>query len=189
MDINTFITKIDADKGLAPLDKFQVIVTPPPDVKGLEGMANNLKGLEFLCDAAPMPGKTIATSELRHYGPTRKIAREVTYPEMQLSFIMTNAMTARNVFLDWMNFIISPITANIEYQDSYKGDIEILMLSQQSEAANKGNAILAVKYEQAYPTNVDPINLGWDQMNQLGKFSVNFAYKKWSDTKKPYKKP
>ena len=183
MDINTFITKIDADKGLAPLDKFQVTVIPPPDVKNLEGMANNLKGLEFLCDAAPMPGKTIATSELRHYGPTRKIAREVTYPEMQLSFIMTNAMTARNVFLDWMNFIIDPKTANIEYQDSYKGTIKILMMDQQAAVASVSAAIQAVEYREAFPTNVDPINLGWDQMNQLGKFSVNFAYKKWVSIK------
>ena len=183
MDINNFITKIDADKGLAPLDKFQVTVIPPPDVKNLEGMANNLKGLEFLCDAAPMPGKTIATSELRHYGPTRKIAREVTYPEMQLSFIMTNAMTARNVFLDWMNFIIDPETANIEYQDSYKGTIQILMMDQQAKSASVSTAIQAVEYREAFPTNVDPINLGWDQINQLGKFNVNFAYKKWVSIK------
>lgn len=183
MDINKFITKIDVEKGLAPLDKFQVIVTPPPDVKSLEGMANNLAGLEFLCDGAPMPGKTIATSELRHYGPTRKIAREVTYPEMQLSFIMTNAMTARNVFLDWMNFIIDPKTANIEYQDKYKGTIQILMLSQMATAASVQSSIQAVEYQEAYPTNVDPINLGWDQMNQLGKFNVNFAYKKWVSIK------
>ena len=43
--------------------------------------------LSYLCDTAPIPGRTIATSELRHYGPTRKIARESTYPEFHLSFI------------------------------------------------------------------------------------------------------
>ena len=28
---------------------------------------------------------------------------------------------------------------------------------------------------------MDPIALGWDQINQVGKFSVNFAYKRWID--------
>ena len=163
MNLNNFISKIDTDKGLAPLDKFQVIVTPPPNVKGLDGMDTALKGLEFLCDTAPMPGKTIATSELRHYGPTRKVAREVTYPEMQLSFIMTNAMTARNVFLQWMDYIIDPKTANIQYQAHYKGTIKILMFSQTSATASVAAAIQAVEYQEAFPTNVDPINLGWDR--------------------------
>ena len=184
MDINKFIAKIDVDQGLAPLDRFQVLIEPNADVKQKKpNMTNNLKDLQFLCDAAPIPGKTIATSELRHYGPTRKIAREVTYPEMQLSFIMTNAMTARNVFLDWMDCIIDPETANIFYQDDYKGTVKIMMFKQTSKEPSVGSAIQAVEYREAFPTNVDPINLGWDQMNQLGKFSVNFAYKKWTPLK------
>ena len=45
----------------------------------------------------------------------------------------------------------------------------------------RDQTIAGAKYLEAFPTNVDPISLGWDQINQVGKFSVNFAYKRWID--------
>jgi hypothetical protein len=92
-------------------------------------------------------------------------------------------MTARKKMIGWMDYIIDPETANIRYQDEYKGTVEILMFGPDSEDTSKENAIAGAKYLEAFPTNVDPISLGWDQLNQVGKFSVNFAYKKWVDFK------
>ena len=54
------------------------------------------------------------------------------------------------------------------------------MFDQYSESATQ-DAIAVAQYLEAFPTNVDPISLGWDQMNQVGKFSVNFQYKRWID--------
>tara|TARA_B100000745_G_scaffold210712_1_gene139552 strand:+ start:5333 stop:5911 length:579 start_codon:yes stop_codon:yes gene_type:complete len=178
MDTNTFLSKLDAEKGLAPINRFVARIMMPGGI-GSGAPAE----LSYLCDTAPIPGRTIATSELRHYGPTRKLAREATYPEFQLGFILTNAMSARKTFLNWMDFIIDPESANIRYQDEYKGTVEVLMFDQYSEVVSRDNAIAGAKYLEAFPTNVDPITLGWDQLNQVGKFSVNFAYKRWIDYK------
>jgi hypothetical protein len=175
MNTDKFLSKLDQELGLAPLNRFVAHIHMPG------GDAGSLEMLSYLCDTAPLPGKTIATSELRHYGPTRKIAREATYPEFQLGFILTNAMTARKKFLKWMDIIIDPKTANIGYQDDYKGTVEILMYGPDTEEG--GEAIAGAKYLEAFPTNIDPITLGWDQMNQVGKFSVNFQYKRWIDHK------
>ena len=188
MDTDIFLSKIDGEKGLAPLNRFVARFKMPSLVA-----VGETEILSYLCDSAPMPGKTIATSELRHYGPTRKLAREATFPELQLGFILTNAMSARKTFLNWMDYIIDPETANIRYQDEYKGQVDILMFDQYSESATQ-DAIAVAQYLEAFPTNVDPISLGWDQLNQVGKFSVNFQYKKWvdltseSDTANPHTK-
>ncbi len=175
MNTDTFLSKLDGERGLAPLNRFIANITLPSK------MASGVEILSYLCDSAPLPGRIIATSELRHYGPTRKLAREATFPEFQLGFIVTNAMTARNMFLAWMDFIIDPESANIEWQDNYKGQVEILMFGPSDDGT--GEAIAGSKYLEAFPTNVDPISLGWDQINQVGKFSVNFAYKRWIDHK------
>lgn len=177
MDTNTFLAKLDAEKGLAPINRFVAKISMPA------GLGSGAEQLSYLCDSAPMPGRTIATSELRHYGPTRKLARESTYPEFQLGFILTNAMSARKSFIKWMDFIIDPESANIRYQDEYKGEIEVLMFDQSAVDFSREAAIAGSKYLEAFPTNVDPISLGWDQINQVGKFSVNFAYKRWIDYK------
>ena len=176
MDTNAFLTQLDHEKGLAPINRFVAKITFPKKISG-----NDAEKLSYLCDSAPLPGRTIATSELRHYGPTRKLAREATYAEFQLGFIVTNRMAARRRFSEWMDLIIDPETANIEWQDNYKGQVEILMFDQQADAPSKENAIAGAKYLECYPTNMDPIALGWDQINQVGKFSVNFAYKRWID--------
>jgi hypothetical protein len=175
MNTDIFLSKIDGEKGLAPLNRFVARFKMPSMVA-----VGETEILSYLCDSAPMPGRTIATSELRHYGPTRKLAREATYPELQLGFILTNAMSARKTFLNWMDYIIDPESANIQYQDEYKGQVDILMFDQYSESATQ-DAIAVAQYLEAFPTNVDPISLGWDQMNQVGKFSVNFQYKRWID--------
>ena len=175
MDTNAFLTQLDHEKGLAPINRFVAKITFPKKISG-----NDAEKLSYLCDSAPLPGKTIATSELRHYGPTRKLAREATYAEFQLGFIVTNRMAARRRFSEWMDLIIDPETANIEWQDNYKGQVDILMFDQYAKSSTE-DAIAVAQYLEAFPTNVDPISLGWDQMNQVGKFSVNFQYKKWID--------
>ena len=177
MNTDTFLSQLDQEHGLAPLNRFVAKITLP------EGLGKAPEILTYLCDTAPMPGKTIATSELRHYGPTRKLAREATYAEFQLGFILTNAQTARKTFLDWMDYIIDPASANIRYQDEYKGQVTVLMFSQYNDTMSSDQAIMGAKYLEAFPTNVDPITLGWDQSNQVGKFSVNFQYKIWIDHK------
>ena len=86
-----------------------------------------------------------------------------------------------HTFDDWMDYIIDPASANIRYQDEYKGQVTVLMFSQYNDTMSSDQAIMGAKYLEAFPTNVDPITLGWDQSNQVGKFSVNFQYKKWID--------
>ena len=176
MNTENFLSKLDGERGLAPLNRFVARFKMPNLLK-----VGETEILSYLCDSAPMPGRTIATSELRHYGPTRKIARESTYPEFQLSFILTTAMSARKKMIGWMDYIIDPVTANIQYQDLYKGTVEVLMFGPDTVDFTRDQTIAGAKYLEAFPTNVDPISLGWDQLNQVGKFSVNFQYKKWID--------
>jgi|TARA_B110000263_G_scaffold39366_1_gene31022 hypothetical protein len=179
MDPTSFISKLDLHRGLAPLNKFIARVKFPDALSGFGNVKGAADTAEYFCDTAPMPGKTIATSELRHYGPTRKLGREQTYGDLQLSFIMANSHIVRNAFLEWMDYIIDPVTANIRYQNQYIGTVKVFMFDQMATSTAVNSATVGAEYQQAFPTNVDAVNLGWDQLNQVGKFSVNFQYKKW----------
>ena len=179
MDPSKFISQLDVHKGLAPLNKFVAKVFWPAKIRKMQNVKAAMAAGEYFCDNAPMPAKTIATSDLRHYGPTRKIGREQTYGEFTLSFIMANSHIVRNAFLEWMDYIVDPKTSDIQYQDLYKGSVKVLMFSQDAKLTTEAAATLGGEYLEAFPTNVDAVNLGWDQLNQVGKFNVNFAYKKW----------
>jgi len=174
--VDKFVSSIDKHKGLAPLNRFAAQITFP---KGSKADWPQGEDTLYHCDTVPMPGRTVATSELRHYGPTRKIAREQTYGEISLGFILTNSHIVRHGFLKWIDSAVDPISGDISYQSEYKGQITVYMFAQDSSSVSPSEATSGVKYLEAFPTVVDPITLGWDQTNTVGKFNVTFHYKRW----------
>jgi hypothetical protein len=154
------------------MNRFVAKIAPP-------SVLQKPVNLEFFCNQAPLGARTIATSDLKHYGPVRKMARENTYAEFQLQFMITNAWEARNFFISWMDLCVSTKTANMKYYNDYKGDIKVLAFDQTNESISGGDSKHGTHYMDVFPTNVDQINLAWDQLNQLGQFSVNFVCRKW----------
>ena len=94
MNTTDFLAKLDEAGGIAPMNRFVAKIKPPSKV-------HLPAGLTFFCNQAPLGARTIATSDLKHYGPVRKMARENTYTEYQLQFIITHAWEARNFFIKW----------------------------------------------------------------------------------------
>ena len=172
MNTNDFLAKLDTAKGLAPTNRFIAIISGP---SGLAQPAD----LSFFCDQAPLGARTIATSDLKHYGPVRKIARENTYAEYTLRFIMTNACEARDYFVKWMDMAVSPETANMKYYDEYKGDVDVLAFDQTNESVSVDRATTGTKYIDTFPTSIEAITMAWDNTNQLGQFNVSFVCRKW----------
>ena len=180
MQVNKFISSLDQQGGLAPLNRFAAMIKfPNTKNKVFPGLEEVL----YHCDTVPMPGRTIATSELRHYGPTRKLAREQTYGEISLGFILTNSHKVRNGFMQWMDFAVDPRSGDISYQSQYAGTVTVLMFPQESAGISAADATSGVQYLEAFPTVVDPVNLGWDQVNTVGKFNETFHYKRWEPVK------
>ena len=173
MNTTDFLAKLDDQGGIAPMNRFVAMISPPSGV-------TKPSNISFFCNQAPLGARTIATSDLKHYGPVRKMARENTYTEYQLQFIITNAWEARNFFIQWMDFCVSTGTANMKYFDDYKGDISVLAFDQTNESLSKEEATTGTLYTDTFPINVDAVTLGWDQNNTLGQFNVNFACHKWT---------
>ena len=171
MNVQDFIAQIDSAGGLAPMNRFMADITPPAGV-------TKPSNLNFFCETAPLGAKTIMTSDLKHYGPVRKMGREHTYAEFQLGFIITNAWEARNFFIRWMENIVDPNTSNIKYYDNYKGDIKVLAFDQTSEAFDINEATCVTHYIDTFPTNVDAVQMDWNTQNTVGKFNVNFVCRK-----------
>jgi len=173
MNTTDFLAKLDEAGGIAPMNRFVAQIFPPSGVTAPPQ-------LSFFCNQAPLGGRTIATSDLKNYGPVYKIARENTYTEYQLQFIITNAWEARNFFIRWMDFCIPTESANMRYFNDYKGEIKVLAFDQSNETVSENDARTGTKYMNTFPINVDAVTLGWDTNNTLGQFNVNFACHKWT---------
>lgn len=135
---------------------------------------------QFRCEATELPGKTIATSDEQMYGPTKKFAYEITYNDLNLQIIASEDMTERIFFEEWMNNIITPTDMNFgnfkgglsKYYDDYaSGTLKIHQLDQ------KGIKICTYTLYNAYPIQISPMNLSWEEKDTYQRFTATITYR------------
>lgn len=134
---------------------------------------------KFRCEATELPGRTIATTDSQSYGPTTKYAYEVTYNDINLQIIASEDMAERKMFEQWMDKIVTPSNNGvgssgglIKYYESYAaGTLKI------SQLKDDGKAISTYTLNNAYPIQMSPMNLTWEESNSYQRFSVTMTYR------------
>ena len=157
---------------LARPSKFKVLLTVPPSIRGVAG--SDSKTLSFKIENTVLPGRTVATSDLRIYGPTEKYPYQTTYEDITLTFICTGSMVEKTLFDTWMQLINPSETWNFEYKKHYVApDITIIQYD------NSNNEIHKVRLIDAYPIAMNQLDLDWSNDSTYHKLSVVFAYTYW----------
>lgn len=169
--IQKFISSFTDD--LAKPSKFEVKITPPPVLGNIIDPAT----LALRCESATLPGRTLATSDLRIYGPTEKYPYQSTYEDVTLTFIVTSSMIEKTLFSTWLDHINSPKTWNFEYKSNYVTDILIT----QYDTSNR--EMHEVKLIEAFPISINQLDLDWSSDAPYHKLSVVFAFTYWEVTK------
>lgn len=166
-DIKKFIASFD--KGIAIASDFRVMIMPPASISDLM----SAQQLMFRCESATLPGRTLATSDLRIYGPTEKYPYQTTYDDITLTFICSGDMVEKTFFDGWLELINPSSKWNFEYKESYVTTIEINQLDR------LGNIPYKIKLLDAYPVSINQLDLDWYNSEAYHKLSVTFAYTSW----------
>ena len=152
-----------------PVNRYVAKIITPISLPGLD-----TKTLSMRVESAELPGKSIATSDSRLYGPIRKIPYNLGFIDSTFTFMCSdNYMIEKRFFDEWANYIIDQDTFNVEYYDSLIGNINLQILDTQNEV------MYEVEFLEVFPLNVSAISVGFGQMNDYAKFSVTFSYRKW----------
>ena len=132
--------------------------------------------LSLQCEAAELPGKTLATTEAKVYGPTYKVPYQTQYTETTLSFVCTNDFYERKLFDRWMEAIMPSDTNNLRYakdpESRYLTNIKIVQYDDFIKQ------IYAVELIDAFPVSIAAQPLSWSDDN-FHRLSVQFAYQKY----------
>ena len=132
--------------------------------------------LALQCESAELPGKSLATSDVKIYGPTFKVPYQTQYSDMNLTFLCTNEFYERKLFDRWIDAIHPSDTNNLRFPKSqssrYMTNIKII---QYDEFIKK---IFAVELMDAFPVAVAPQSLSWSDEG-FHRLSVSFAYQKY----------
>lgn len=137
----------------------------------------DLSEFEFRCERAELPGRSIATvDEITSAGPTVKLPYDMTYNDTQLTFICSEDMKERILFEFWMSNIVADygeFGGLVRYYDEFATDSQ-LEISQLNE---KAETIAQYVLYGAFPIQLSPMNLAWEENNTYQRFNVTLAYR------------
>jgi hypothetical protein len=156
----------------------------------IEGTANTAFGSgtpealsSFMIKTAAMPGRTIGNIPVNFRGRQLKVSGDTTYDDWTITVTNDNNFAVRNAFERWQEAIngavtnVSGLGVNAASFNTYVADLEI------EQIGRDGAVIKRYVMKGAWPTTVDPIDVSYDNTDQIEEFGVTLCYQWWeSDT-------
>ena len=153
--------------GGAKASLFQVAITNP-----INGIAD-LK-TPFMVQAAQIPEATMGVIEVPYFGRKVKIAGDRTFAEWTVTIINDTDFIVRDAMERWMNGINGHTTnAGLVNPIDYQADLVVEQLDRDESVIKK------YTFRGAFPTNIDPIDLNYDNTGAIEEFAVEFQIQYW----------
>lgn len=169
--IKDFVSSFSGD--LARPSRFDVTI-PVPLVMAFYNTDG--KKLSMRCEGAQMPGRMIETTTKKMgSAPVEKFPYHTTYGEVTLDFIVSDNMNEKIFFDTWMELINPTTDFNMQYKANYAVDISI------NQYDVKGGLTYSAVLQEAFPIDINQMDLNWSSVDSYHKLSVVFAYKQWNN--------
>lgn len=169
-DINQFRASFALTGEPASPSKYEFEIIGAPDYLDFKSYAH----LKFRCESTDIPGRLLATTESKEYGPLRKIPYAGIYSDLTATFIVSDSMLEKNIFEDWHKKIVDNETdSDVEYYNNFIGSLRITQYNK------TGAETLRIRIDEAYPVNVSAMPVSWTEQNAYHKLQVEFAIRYW----------
>jgi len=173
---DTLRSAVTPKGGFALNNKYVIDFSPP--VGGVPWDNTIVNRLRIMAETAAMPPKSLATSEKNIYGPVFQIPYRSTFVEVAINFILTDSMEEKKFFDSWQNFILDPVTGNLNYHSDYVCDLTISKFSTSAVDFNDPPTY-KIKLIDAWPSIVGEVGLTFSGGENHVTLPVTFQYKKW----------
>ena len=169
MAFNINDIKSELRGGGARQNLFEVTIT----MKGVSNSQQASQKTKFMVQSAQLPASNLGTIQVPYFGRMLKLAGDRTFDPWSVSVINDEDFLIRNALEEWSNNINKLQTNRRTLQD-YKSTANVVQYSK------AGQPIREYKFEGIYPAIVAPIELGWDQLDVIETFQVEFQYDYWT---------
>lgn len=134
----------------------------------------DLETTSFMCKGAQLPGSTIDPVPVAFRGRILNIAGERTFAPWNVTVINDTDFTVRNAMERWMNGINGHQTnAGLVNPVDYQADLIVEQLDRDESVLKK------YTFRGAFPTNIDAIDLNYEQTGTIEEFGVEFTIQYW----------
>lgn len=170
--LDKFRTEVLSGAGLARTNRFEVLITPP---RGLANARGSSELVSLYVEQASIPVLNIFSKSYKIFGPSyqRPVTSEYGGEGLAMTFHVDRNMMVRKFFEDWMHIIVNPDNFTVGYQEDYITDIIIRQLNEKDQVTYE------VKLLEAFPRNINLMDLNNNSSNQNHRLNVLFAYRYW----------
>lgn len=131
---------------------------------------NDPRDMALLCESCQLPGRQILTTDIDEGRQLFKVPNGYANEDVTFSFYLTQDYYIREVFDNWMNKVINFETYTVGYREDYCTDVVIQQL-------DKNNIpVYGIKLINAYPINIQAIELNSTSENTIQKVSITMTY-------------
>lgn len=148
---------------------FQVEINNPP--AGV-GSGADIEKIKFMCRATQLPPAIVDSIPVGYFGRDIKVSGDRTYPDWSVNVINDEDFGIRNMMENW-SFVQNSIVQNLRRDRNYKREAVI------TQYGKEGNVLKQYEMVGMFPVNVGPIELSWDNKNQIETFDVVFSFDWW----------
>lgn len=149
---------------------FQVEINNPP-----AGTASGatIEKVKFMCRATQLPPSIVDAIPVAYFGRDIKVSGDRMYPDWNVSIINDEDFAIRDMLENWSSVENSTVE-NLRRDRQYKREALI------TQFGKEGNTLRQYEMVGIFPTNVGPIELSWDNKNQIEVFDAVFAFDWWN---------
>jgi hypothetical protein len=175
--LQDFIAQVKT-KGLARVNRFEVIITPPP---GINANYLEFNKISLLCEVSNFPPINLSVKPFKIFGPSyqRPITSEYGGDGISMTFHVDREMKVRKFFDDWIESVVDRNNFTVAYQSEY---VTKILIRQLDEADNVNYEI---ELQEAFPRSITLMDLNQTAQNQTHRLNVIFAYRYWRRTDIP----
>lgn len=135
---------------------------------------NDLNTLSsFMVQSAQLPGSSITPIEVPYFGRKIRVAGDRTFEPWTVTIINDEDFKIRHALETW-HHNINTLASNLNTAgrpENYKRPAEVHQYSKVG-----GAPIRTYKFEGMFPTEITPIDVNWNDTDQIEVFQVTFVY-------------
>ena len=145
--------------------------------------AQKMENMSYKVKQVTLPGKSLGTIDARRFGPVFKVANDMIVDTVAMTLMLSPDYREHQYFEGWISAVAGYDKAvteekrqryTLSYYTSYISKVMIIPLDRNFESVAP-----VVILEEAYPTNVGPVELSWGSDGQIAECNVTWSFRDW----------
>jgi hypothetical protein len=143
-----------------------------------DAQTKNGRRVRAFCSAIQMPDREIITKEVKHNGPTRKVAYDFKSGDITATFMADKFLRERSYFELWQKAAFSTANFNYNFYDDYVTPLNIFQLGQYASRQERDDITYGVQLLDCFPKTIGPVEYN-ATANEVQTFTVTFTFRYW----------